>query len=191
LELNCKEAQDQGYEFHFSCLLILVAFISWEMSEGATFMDIKPFEPLSVKFATLWYSRDMNKKRQSNVVFHTYYNQLKRSIHSKPCMTLNALHWFWSLMNFNADHNFIYIIVRTYKHKKQLQSYYKLTEEDLEEITKEWLVDLLIPVDPTNISDIDNLETTQDTPGPSRAKKTEEFHELDSPSMKTISISPT
>jgi hypothetical protein len=43
LKLNCREAQYQGYEFHFNWLLILITFIAWEMSEGATFPDIKPF----------------------------------------------------------------------------------------------------------------------------------------------------
>jgi hypothetical protein len=93
-------------------------------------------------------------------------------------------------MKFSADRNFIYITACTDEHKKQLQSYYKLMEEDLEEITKDWSVDLLIPADPTEISDINNPETTQDTPGPSRTKKTEEVQELDSASVKTASISP-
>jgi hypothetical protein len=62
LEMDCREAHDQGYKFHFSWLLILNSFIAWEMSEGATFLDIEPFEPLSMKFSTLWDSSDMNKK---------------------------------------------------------------------------------------------------------------------------------
>jgi hypothetical protein len=53
LELDFREAQDQGYEFHFSWLLILIAFIAWEMSEAVTFPDIEPFEPLDAKFSTL------------------------------------------------------------------------------------------------------------------------------------------
>jgi hypothetical protein len=61
LELDCQEAHDQGYEFHFSWLLVLTAFVAWEMLEGVTFQDIRPFEPLVVKFTTLWYSSDMNK----------------------------------------------------------------------------------------------------------------------------------
>jgi hypothetical protein len=61
LELDCREAQDQGYEFHFRWLLILIAFVVWEMLEGVTFLDIDLFEPLAVKFATLWYSSNMNK----------------------------------------------------------------------------------------------------------------------------------
>jgi hypothetical protein len=42
LEKDFHEARDQGYEFQFSWLLILVAFIAWEMPEGATFPDIEP-----------------------------------------------------------------------------------------------------------------------------------------------------
>jgi hypothetical protein len=62
LEIDYKEAQDQGYEFHFSWLLILITFISWEILEGATFLEIEPFEPLVMKFNTLWYSSDMNRQ---------------------------------------------------------------------------------------------------------------------------------
>jgi hypothetical protein len=54
LELDCRGAKDQGYEFHFSWLLILIAFITWELLEGATFLDIKPFEPLAANFYTVW-----------------------------------------------------------------------------------------------------------------------------------------
>jgi hypothetical protein len=40
LEKDFCEAQNQGYEFHFSWLLILIAFVAWEMPEGATFPDV-------------------------------------------------------------------------------------------------------------------------------------------------------
>jgi hypothetical protein len=94
LELDCHEAQDQGYEFHFSWLLILIAFIAWEMLEGTTFPDTEPFEPLAAKFTTLWYTSNMGKQWQSNAVFHGYYVQLKRAIESFPRMTSNTLHRF-------------------------------------------------------------------------------------------------
>jgi hypothetical protein len=93
-------------------------------------------------------------------------------------------------MKFNTDRHFIYIIVCTDEHKKQLQSYYKLTEEDLEEITKEWSTDLLIPADPIELYDIDSPEATHDTLGPSKTKKNEEARDFHSTSAKTASISP-
>jgi hypothetical protein len=74
------------------------------------------------------------------------------------------------------------------EHKQQLQSYYKLTEEDLEEITKEWSADLLIAADPADMSDVDSPEA--DTPGPSKTKKDGEIQDVHSTSTKTTSISP-
>jgi hypothetical protein len=62
LELDYREARDQGYEFHFRWILILIYFITWDMPEGVTFPDIEPFEQLATKFTTLWYLRDMNKQ---------------------------------------------------------------------------------------------------------------------------------
>jgi hypothetical protein len=159
------------------------------MPEGATFPDIEPFEPLAAKFSTLWYSNDMNKQWQSNVVFHMYYNQLKVTIQSEPRMTLNTLHRFRPLMKFSVDRHFIYITVHADGNKQQMQSYYKLMEDDLEEITKEWLADLLVPTDLAKMSDVDSPDTAQDTTRPSKIKKTKEVNDLDNASVKTASIS--
>jgi hypothetical protein len=61
LEIDCRESQDQGHERHFSWILILIDFFAWELPKGATFPNINPFEPLAMKFSTLWYLNDMNK----------------------------------------------------------------------------------------------------------------------------------
>jgi hypothetical protein len=53
--------------------MILIAFITWEIPEGVTFPEIEPSKPLAMKFTMLCYSNDMEKQRQSNAVFHTYY----------------------------------------------------------------------------------------------------------------------
>jgi hypothetical protein len=43
-------------------MLILIAFIAWEMPQGVTFLEIEPSEPLAAKFTTLWYSSDTEKQ---------------------------------------------------------------------------------------------------------------------------------
>jgi hypothetical protein len=61
-------------------------------------------------------------------------------------MTLNTLERFIPLMKFHAYRNFIYITMPVDDNKEDLQSYYKITKEGLEEITKEWPTKFLIPV---------------------------------------------
>jgi hypothetical protein len=182
--------QDQGYEFHFSWLLILITFITWELPEEAIFLEIEPFEPLAMKFCMLWYSDDMNKQWPSNAVFHTYFNQLKNAIQSTPRITPNVLHRFKPLMKFSVDHHFTYITVRGDEHKQQLQSYYKLTEDHLEEITKVWSMDLLVAADPVDMSNEESPEAMLDTPRPSRTKKDDEVEHVPIMSTKTTLISP-
>jgi hypothetical protein len=135
LEKDCCEVQDQGYKFHFSWLLVLVAFVSWETLEEMTFPEVDPSDPLAARFSTLWYTSDMAKQWKSNTVFHAYYLQMRQTIEVVPCMTPNTLHTYRPLEKFCADQNFIYITTRR-DENKELQSYYKLTDEYMEEITK-------------------------------------------------------
>ena len=93
-------------------------------------------------------------------------------------------------MKFSVDLHFTYITVRGDEHKQQLQSYYKLTEDDLEEITKEWSANLLVAVDPADMSDKESPEAMPDTLGPSNTKKDDEVEYVPSTSTKTTLISP-
>jgi hypothetical protein len=86
--------------------------------------------------------------------------------------------------------HFIYIIARANEHHQQMHSYYKLIEEELEEITKEWSVDLLIPADPAKLCNVDSPKAVHNTPGPRNTKKNEEAQDVHSTSAETPSISP-
>jgi hypothetical protein len=61
-------------------------------------------------------------------------------------MIPNTLHTYIPLAKFCADRHFIYITMRRDESKEELQSYYKLTDEDMEEITKEWPAEFFVPV---------------------------------------------
>jgi hypothetical protein len=99
-------------------------------------------------------------------------------------MTPNTLNRFRPLMKFCIDRHFIYITAHVDESKEELQSYYKLIEEDLEEITKEWLVEFLICVDQVELSDLDLIESSvvnreeYDAPRSSRKKKKEYVQEI-------------
>ena len=95
-------------------------------------------------------------------------------------MTPNTLHHYKPLAKFHADRHFIYITARRDESKEELQSYYKLTEEDLEEITKEWPAEFLVLVRDAELSDPDLIGSPivtreeYDAPNSSRRKNKEE-----------------
>jgi hypothetical protein len=122
----------------------------------------------------------MAKQWQSNAMFHTYYLQLKRVIESFSCMTSNTLHRFMPLAKLHVDIHFIYITVCANKCKEELQSYYKLMEEEMEEITKEWPGEFLILVDQVELFEPDLIGSPVvpreecDAPSSIKRKKKEE-----------------
>jgi hypothetical protein len=59
------------------------------------------------------------------------------------------------MAKFCADQNFIYITTHRDENNEKLHSYYKLTDEDMEEITKEWLTKFLVLVDDAELSEPD------------------------------------
>jgi hypothetical protein len=135
----------------------------------------------------LWYTSDMEKQWKSNAAFHDYYLQLKRAIESFPRMTPNTLHTYRPLAKFQIDRHFIYITTQRDERKEELQSYYKLTDEDMEEITKEWPTKFLVPMEYIELFDPDIIEiplvTQTEYDGPSSAnkkKKKEELQDIDS-----------
>jgi hypothetical protein len=135
----------------------LIAFVTWKILEGATFPEIEPLEPLSARFSTLWYTNNMKKLWQSNVVFHAYYQQLKVAIESFLHMTPHTLHQYRLIANFRADPHFIYITECKDENQEELKSYYKMTNEDMEHIIKEWLEEFLVPIIDTKLSDTDTI----------------------------------
>jgi hypothetical protein len=116
---------------------------------------VEPSKSLAARFSTLWYINDMAKQWKSNAMFHAYYLQLKHAIEAFPRMIPNTFHQYRPLAKFCTYLLFIYITARRDESKEELQSYYKLTDEDMEKIKKEWLAEFLVPVEDAELSDPD------------------------------------
>jgi hypothetical protein len=92
------------------------------------------------------------------------------------------LHQYRPLAKFHRDRHFIYITACKDERKEELQSYYKLTDEDMEEIMKEWPTEFLVPVDDAELSDPDiigsPLVTRVEHVGQTSAKKKKKKEEV-------------
>jgi hypothetical protein len=91
----------------------------------------------------------MTKQWQSNVVFHGYYQQLKVSIKSFLHMTLHTLHQYQPIAKVPHDPHFIYITTKKMSTRKNYSHTTSWTDEDMEQITKEWPEEFLVHV--TNV----------------------------------------
>jgi hypothetical protein len=73
-------------------------------------------------------------------------------------MTPHTLHHYRPIAKFRKDLYFIYInTVRRDENQEDLQSHYKLTDEDMDQITKEWPDEFLVPIFDEKLSDTDTI----------------------------------
>jgi hypothetical protein len=61
-------------------------------------------------------------------------------------------------VKFHLDRHFIYITVHRDESKEVLQSYYNITDKDMEEITKEWPAYFLVLVEDVELFDPDIIK---------------------------------
>jgi hypothetical protein len=120
-------------------------------------------------------------------MFHAYYQKLKVSIESFPCISLRTLHQYRPIEKFRTDPHFIYITMLRDENKEELQSYYKVTDEDMEQITKEWTEEFLAHVADEELSDTDTIgssmvtrvEHVKQSSGTKNKKKQEEGQDIE------------
>jgi hypothetical protein len=83
---------------------------------------------------------------------HLLLTAQARAIDSFPLNESEYLAHLQAITKFCADRNFIYITMHWDEGEEELQSYYKLTNEDMEEIIKEWSAEFLVPVEKIELS---------------------------------------
>jgi len=72
-------------------------------------------------------------------------------------MTQCTLHQYRSIAKFHANPHFIYITTRRDENQEEFQSYYKMMDDDMEQITKEWTEEILVPVVNVDLFDTDTI----------------------------------
>jgi hypothetical protein len=76
-----------------------------------------------------------------------------------PC----TLHQYRPIEKFCTNPHFIYITVGRDEHQEELQSYYKLSNEDMEHIIKEWRKKFLVPIAYAELFDTDTIGSSMVT----------------------------
>jgi hypothetical protein len=102
----------------------------------------------------------------------------------KPC----TLHQYWPIEKFCIDPHIIYISTRRDEHQEELQSYYKLTDEDMEQITKKCPKEFHVPIIDAELSDTDTIvrpivtqvEHVRQSSGTKKQKKWDEVQDIES-----------
>ena len=132
---DCRVAQDQNQPFHYARLLILIGFVGWKEPKQGLFLNTY-LNFRGAHFANLWVTLDAEKHDANNMAFYYYYDQLCKAISISLHVTCEVPNTYGKIMRFAADQHHIYLQPRAQKGGDRHIGYYKMTQEDIEQVIK-------------------------------------------------------
>ena len=104
---DCKAAQESKQLFHYSWLIILMAFVTWKETKPTQFLTVRG-ECRGVHYENLWVNLDADRQRINNHVFFTYYQQPCVVVASQPRITKDLTNMYRKQIHFMVDLHHIY-----------------------------------------------------------------------------------
>ena len=134
---DCRAMQENNQPFHYSWLIVLMAFVTWKEPKYTQFL-LAWCECRGVHYANLWANANPKRKHVNNQVFYTYYQQPSTLIDSKPKITKDLTDLYKKRIRFMANMHRIYIKPQSVKDQDWYTGAYRMEKQDIEEIIKEW-----------------------------------------------------
>ena len=149
-QIDCKDTQESGMEFHYSWLLTLITFMGWKEPYYIIFCTTP--QPGGVRYHVL-KSMPLAKNKKGNVIiFESYLWEIQEAINRAWRITPKAVARFGRIANFWARRQAMWIQSRQDPHKQWLQMCYCIIEGGIDMIINEWPDEWKIPTIPREVS---------------------------------------
>ena len=137
---DCTVAHMQNQPFHYSWLLVLMDFVMWKEPKYTQLLSVRS-DCRGVRYANLWATVNLERQRINNQVFYTYYQQLYAMMENNPRITKEVTDMYIKRIRFMVDIHRIYIKPHEVKGTDWHTGAYRMEQEDVEQIVKEWSED--------------------------------------------------
>jgi hypothetical protein len=105
---DCKDGQDLGTEFHYSCLIMLIAFMGWREPRYVTFCT-KPKSNQGERYLLLRATLDAKHKRTNLSIFQVYLCDLHEAISNMWRITPQVFMRYRDIAKFKATRHTMWI----------------------------------------------------------------------------------
>jgi hypothetical protein len=148
-QVDCKDVQDLGTEFHYSWLLTLIAFMGWREPEYIVFAT-RP-QPVGVRYLVLRSRPQARQKRDNGIIFEAYLREIQEAISRSWRTTPKVVARYGDIANFWATRQAMWIQPRQDPDKQWLPMHYCIKEGDIDMVISEWPDEWRIPSIPREV----------------------------------------
>ena len=105
---DCKDAKDLGTKFHYSWLIMLIAFMGWREPRYVTFVTI-PKPNQEEKYLLLKATSDARHKRMNGSICEGYLRDLQEAISNMWRITPQDVTRYRDITNFKTTRHAMWI----------------------------------------------------------------------------------
>jgi hypothetical protein len=142
--IDCRDAQDNGTEFHYSWLLILIALVGWKEPKFSTFVDRKG-KCYAVRYKTLWQAKDNKNQQENNTVFSMFLEDMQQKTTNVWRIPIEVVQENEGISRFKASKHHMWIQATRDPKKKWLEMQYCISREEVDWIVKDWPAQWKVP----------------------------------------------
>jgi hypothetical protein len=99
-QVDCKDAQDAGMEFHYSWLITLIDFMGWREPEHVVFCTTP--QQGGARYRVLRSAPLAKHKRENGIIFEAYLREIQEVISRAWRITPEAVARYRGITNFWA-----------------------------------------------------------------------------------------
>lgn len=106
---NCREAQEQGKNFHYAWIPLSIVLVAWELPEDNQFSTIAQDLPKAAKYISLWATKDAQRIRDSKIFWVFMEMNIRMEINRRPLLSPIVYNSLQSFAKFKADFYHVYV----------------------------------------------------------------------------------
>jgi hypothetical protein len=134
--IDCRDAQDNGTDFHYSWLIILIYLEGWMEPKFSSFLDRKG-KCYAVRYDSLWQAKDNKNQQENNTVFVMLLEEIQRRTADSWHIHVEVVQEIEGIASFRASRNHMWIQAVRDPNKAWLEMQYCVTREEIDWIIKD------------------------------------------------------
>jgi hypothetical protein len=135
--IDYRDAQDNGTEFHYSRLLILIDLVGLKEAKFSSFLDRKG-KCCVVQYETLCQKKEPKNQHVNNAVFSMFLEDMQRKTTNAWRIPIEVVQENERIVKFKASRHHLWIQTRRDPKKKWMEMRYCRSLDEVDWIVKEF-----------------------------------------------------
>jgi hypothetical protein len=126
--VDCRDAQDNGTEFHYSWLIILIALGGWQESNFSSFLDRKG-KCYAARYESLWQDKDNKNQHENNTIFTMLFEEIQQCTTNVWHIPMEVVQEIEGIIKFKESKHHMWIQAARDPKKAWMEMQYCITKE--------------------------------------------------------------